>query len=612
MIKALKILVLKSTGGEDRFSQQLKENYLTHPVVDTLSGHLPVELLFEGSSQEEDLSKTKVDLFVAQKYEVSPDSFSQFSQSLAFEYGLVIHFYASADAKYEDRGRAALLAREARKHKMLWLPIIVSDLLIEPVIAANLNFLNLVAISDSQQRQWLECRLYDVLDKTDEVNFAFYNNGCIKRSNPEAPNGYEVFPVSFKHATFPKDRYQEMKDLNVIQNELWAKMSDDSKFMLENVVELEKHDDFVHRFVNIYKKVLQCKTAQKIRCGISRNDYMMEEDGSYYQVELNLIAASLGPISESHLKGLQDIDALFGQTPCTWTNPNREFLTESLYQAFLAYGNPKAIMVMVAPKERNVVDQWAPSKELLKKGIKVKRFCFEELAQSMVFDDQTGIVSMYGEEIAFFYFRSGYMPDQYNEAAWKVREVMECSQAIKCPDVTLQLINMKYFQYVINFPETWTKFGYSKETFDSVNKTFKDIKIFSDFECKKEKLLEYIHQNGGPNNFVLKPQREGGGNNYFKEEILKRIQEDSEDILQGYILMELIKSKPYGGIFTNWKTINVRPVVDELGVFYFFLTAEGKMLKTLEGGSLVRSKILGTTEGGVAAGYAFINSVNVI
>ena len=60
-------------------------------------------------------------------------------------------------------------------------------------------------------------------------------------------------------------------------------------------------------------------------------------------------------------------------------------------------------------------------------------------------DHETGVASIQGKEVALFYFRDGYMPHLYTGEAWRVREQIELSRAIKCPDVSLQLINMKYF-----------------------------------------------------------------------------------------------------------------------------------------------------------------------
>ena len=50
----------------------------------------------------------------------------------------------------------------------------------------------------------------------------------------------------------------------------------------------------------------------------------------------------------------------------------------------------------------------------------------------------------------------------------------------------------------------------------------------------------YIGDNGGVGKFVLKPQLEGGANNFFGEDIIKKIENSSEDELESMILMARI------------------------------------------------------------------------
>jgi Eukaryotic glutathione synthase len=104
-----------------------------------------------------------------------------------------------------------------------------------------------------------------------------------------------------------------------------------------------------------------------------------------------------------------------------------------------------------------------------------------------------------------FYFREGYLDTQYTEEFWKLRETMEKSSAIKCPDIYTQITNCKYFQYLINKKETWDHFGFSDEEFMTNRDTFCDILTTGDFNEDKEKMKNYILENGGFDLFVLKP-----------------------------------------------------------------------------------------------------------
>lgn len=117
---------------------------------------------------------------------------------------------------------------------------------------------------------------------------------------------------------------------------------------------------------------------------------------------------------------------------------------------------------------------------------------------------------------------------------------MEKSSAIKCPDIYTQITNCKYFQYLINKKETWDHFGFSDEEFMTNRDTFCDILTTGDFNEDKEKMKNYILENGGFDLFVLKPQKEGGANNYFGSDIQAKIDSSDVNELRSYILMKRI------------------------------------------------------------------------
>lgn len=139
-----------------------------------------------------------------------------------------------------------------------------------------------------------------------------------------------------------------------------------------------------------------------------------------------------------------------------------------------------------------------------------------------------------------FYFRTGYVNKHYTPEIWKLREDIEKSKAIKCPDVYTQITNLKYIQYLINREETWLHFGFDRDTFLKNKQTFCDMFTMEDFGNDKQKLLDFVEANGGYSSWVLKPQHEGGGQNYFGDRIRSQVEASSIETLSCYILMKLI------------------------------------------------------------------------
>ena len=139
-------------------------------------------------------------------------------------------------------------------------------------------------------------------------------------------------------------------------------------------------------------------------------------------------------------------------------------------------------------------------------------------------------------------------------------------------------------------------------------------------------------------NHVLKPQREGGGNNIYRHNIPTFLKTIPETDWKSYILMELIRPPiaAKNTVLRSDGNVVSGNVVSELGVFGTCLWKVGKsgdagpveggevvlpneetegklkrpeILHNEEGGYLLRTKASGSDEGGVAAGFSSLDSV---
>jgi glutathione synthetase len=117
-----------------------------------------------------------------------------------------------------------------------------------------------------------------------------------------------------------------------------------------------------------------------------------------------------------------------------------------------------------------------------------------------------------------------------------------------------------------------------------------------------------------PESYVLKPQREGGGNNIYRAQIpdfLKALPDEMH--YNAYILMELIQPPPLENSIIREGKVVQGGVVGELGVYGTILwDSKGRILENNEAGWLLRTKGKGVDEGGVAAGYGSVDSVCLI
>ena len=117
---------------------------------------------------------------------------------------------------------------------------------------------------------------------------------------------------------------------------------------------------------------------------------------------------------------------------------------------------------------------------------------------------------------------------------------------------------------------------------------------------------------------VLKPQREGGGNNIYKDSIPSFLDKLPPKERQAWIAMELIRppegSRNYLVRAGGADKVAVKTdVVSELGIFGWALFGNPTTeVQEQEAGWLVRTKGKDSDEGGVATGFSVLDSVLLV
>lgn len=113
-----------------------------------------------------------------------------------------------------------------------------------------------------------------------------------------------------------------------------------------------------------------------------------------------------------------------------------------------------------------------------------------------------------------------------------------------------------------------------------------------------------------PEDYVLKPQREGGGNNIYGHNILEKFKaQHAVSELRAFILMKRIKPIPRTGFLIKRRSLNVCGTISELGLYSYLISDDKKLLESRYGGYLLRTKNFETDEGGVATGYSVLDSL---
>ena len=412
-------------------------------------------------------------------------------------------------------------------------------------------------------------------------------------------------PFTLKPSPFPLRCYEEAVEIQSSINLLVDRLSQDEEFLL-SLRSLLETDEYIS---NLFK-VLESKDMSEIVCGINRSDYLLDykkgykenwmDEAELKQVEINTISAAFaglsGKVSQLH-------DYLEGSNR-TINTPVRG-IAEAISKCFLEYNRTSikspVCLFLVTENEGNIFDQRFLEYELEKHGIGSIRRTFKEMKSLQI---KNGNLFLNDLEVFFVYFRAGYAPEHLDAEDWKTRCLIESSKAIKCPNAAYHLVGMKKVQQVMSQPNFLEKYLSTEES-KRVRRTFTGLYSLDSGEQTRE-LLERVKCNAEL--FVMKPQREGGGNNIYGKEILRHLPENLSDGLNEYILMDLIKSPPFESRFVRNEKIEEVQAISELGIYGTFVRKGDSILHNSVDGYLLRTKAKDVNEGGVSTGYSVLDS----
>lgn len=171
-----------------------------------------------------------------------------------------------------------------------------------------------------------------------------------------------------------------------------------------------------------------------------------------------------------------------------------------------------------------------------------------------------------GFEVAVVYYRTGFLPTHHNsKREWDARLLMERSLAIKCPSIQYQLAGTKKIQQVLAQPNVLEKFIKSPKAIQSLRETFTGFHSL-DFDEHGEQAVKMALEN--PEKYVLKSQRDGGGNNIFGEDIRDFFIRTKDNIDRAaWILMDRIFSPVVQGFLIQSERMGIVDLTSELGIY---------------------------------------------
>lgn len=428
-------------------------------------------------------------------------------------------------------------------------------------------------------------------------------------------------PFALLPSTFPRKEFHRAVEIQLILNELMHRVAHDREFLTTTLKDTIQVDEFTGNLFKIYETVQDEGVAQRVALGLLRSDYMIQSANanSIKQVELNTVASSFGGIAPNISRFNRYILQELGHSDKLENLPENNALSglcQGMLEAWKMYGNSKAVILFIVEDVTyNICDQRFHEFEIrkLQPQVKVIRRTLTEMADrgSLTSDNELKIDNYI---VGVIYFRAGYEPGHYpSKKEWDARLMMERSLAIKSPSIHYHLAGTKKIQQALARSGAVEMFLTEAKKIEAVKDIFAGL-YGLDFDEFGDQAVQMALDN--PDRFVLKPQREGGGNNIYGLEIRDAMlkMKDSKE-RTAWILMERIHPPVITGYIVRPGGSNppsLSEMVSELGIFGVVIGDSQKIYVNKEVGHMLRTKLSSANEGGVAAGLGALDSPYLI
>ncbi|CAG0880834.1 unnamed protein product [Darwinula stevensoni] len=429
-----------------------------------------------------------------------------------------------------------------------------------------------------------------------------------------SPDSITFAPFVLVPSTFPHHEFMKVKSLQPAINKLIHRVAHDQKFLKESLMNTVKVDDFTGRLFQIYEAVHSEGISQRISLGLLRSDYFLHSStGRVLQVEVNTIASSFAGIATQvslyHRYILSELGA-YEHLQYLPDNQALQSLVAGMLKAWEMYGCEQAVILFIVEDiTYNICDQRFHEFQIQTQNPKVRvmRCTLTDVGQYGTLDKEKKLY-VKGKEVAVIYFRAGYSPEHYHSSLeWDARLLMERSKAIKSPSIQYHLAGTKKVQQELARPNAVERFIENEEDAKAIRALFAGLYSL-DMNEEGDESVKMAIKN--PHAYILKPQREGGGNNIYGKDVretLERIGKKKERT--GYILMDRIVppiQKNY--IVRPGSAPELNDVISELGIFGTIIGDSEEIFWNQEAGHMLRTKLSTANEGGVAAGVGALDS----
>ncbi|KAL3087210.1 hypothetical protein niasHS_009090 [Heterodera schachtii] len=466
-----------------------------------------------------------------------------------------------------------------------------------------------------------------------------HNNALIlRRKGDEGNRGDAALfpPLTLFPSPFPRDAFEQALKAQKAMNLLYFRVARDYEFLMNAYKDVIKGDEHIAKLVDILKKVHEEGIRQPITVMLQRADYLLDLVGNNEtnevkyepkQVEVNTGAIGATGLkrrtTEFHRRMLKKSTGMDATTANIPDNKPDAALIDTFYMAWRKFDDPKAIMVcLIYSNDPFQYDLRYIAEELEKKSsgkMEVEIYSLadyserENSTKRLQLDPEDFSLRLDGRKVAIVYSGQSALGCKFDELGMEFRQIIELSTAIKAPSLAVAISSSKKVQQMLAMPGAIERFfpePSDAATVTQIRATFAKIWGLENLDDDTQKLIEDAIAN--PGNYVLKPNRECGGHNYYDDKLVEKLKEFKQTERGAHILMQKLRPmvvKNY--VLRPYEATRLEEVIPELGVYGFLIgdLKAGKVLHNVQQGYHFRTKLSHVNEAGISAGFGFYDSV---
>ena len=436
--------------------------------------------------------------------------------------------------------------------------------------------------------------------KINEFIQGLYTRGLIQKKKDV---GVSHVPISLTPSPIPRNLFEKIFFYQIAFNKIYNKVSNDQIFLEKTLEQIASKDNFIKELLEISKKALNYEKKQKIKLSFFRNDYILDKDQKFLFLKqfitnannfefsfTNILLNFFNYYSEKYKNYFSKYKSKEVEIPQTKGNAIEKF-TEAIMEAIkLAFPQDykNSYILFIVNEEQKKFDfhlQNIRNELYDKHEIKSFKLLLNEV-NTKITKDEEGNLLKDGNKISLVYFNSIDKKDYQNEEAFKAREFLELSTAIKVPDINTYLTSLKVFQYYLSKPDLIIHYNYNELIINDILRFFGEVYYLPD-KSKEERndIVEKIKSN--PDKYILISTEEKTGDNL--KSVLNSVGEALPEELINGIIIQKFDSPEHDCILIKDDASKEEKVMSEYSIYGIILMNENNLIINKSVSFLIKS-----------------------